>query len=103
MSITSLKLFETLLLKPDEHVVHNLVLRNMLGRGYLRDGSSATSPLNTPERKAGRTRGNSGSAGSKDTAEGEKTEEGEGKEDSTQNTEDTSQGKCGVSLGIYTR
>lgn len=40
MSITSLKLFETLLLKPDEHVIHNLVLRNLLGRAYYLDGDN---------------------------------------------------------------
>ena len=33
--MVSLKLFEILLLKPSEHVLHNLVLRNLLGRGYL--------------------------------------------------------------------
>ena len=35
MSITTLKLFETMLTKPNEHIMNNLVLRNLLGRGYV--------------------------------------------------------------------
>lgn len=34
LSITTLKLFETIIQKPNEHIMHNLVLRNLLGRGY---------------------------------------------------------------------
>ena len=37
MSLTALKLFETLLLKPAPHIIHNLVLRNLLGRDYTSD------------------------------------------------------------------
>ncbi|KAJ8317420.1 hypothetical protein KUTeg_005324 [Tegillarca granosa] len=32
--LVTLKLFDTLLLKEDEYILHNLVLRNLLGRGY---------------------------------------------------------------------
>ncbi len=35
MSITTWKLFETLILKQDGFILHNLVLRNLLGRSYL--------------------------------------------------------------------
>ena len=35
MSITTLKLFETLLTKPNEQIINNLVLRNLLGRSYV--------------------------------------------------------------------
>lgn len=31
----TLKLFDTLLQKDDDHIIHNLVLRNLLGRTYI--------------------------------------------------------------------
>lgn len=34
LSITTLKLFETLLLKENDFITHNLILRNLLGRTY---------------------------------------------------------------------
>ncbi|XP_023931796.1 protein FAM160B1-like [Lingula anatina] len=43
MSLANLKLFETLLVKPNEHTFHNLVLRNLIGRDYCseEDGEEA--------------------------------------------------------------
>uniref|UniRef100_A0A8C3KEX5 Family with sequence similarity 160 member B2 n=1 Tax=Calidris pygmaea TaxID=425635 RepID=A0A8C3KEX5_9CHAR len=38
ISLASLRLFEELLRKPHEHVVHSLVLRNLETRGYLQRG-----------------------------------------------------------------
>ncbi|XP_064328628.1 FHF complex subunit HOOK-interacting protein 2B isoform X3 [Phalacrocorax carbo] len=38
ISLASLRLFEELLRKPHEHVVHNLALRNLEARGYLQRG-----------------------------------------------------------------
>ncbi|KAM9368544.1 FHF complex subunit HOOK-interacting protein 2B isoform 2-T2 [Phaethornis superciliosus] len=38
ISLASLRLFEELLQKPQEHVAHSLVLRNLEGRGYLHPG-----------------------------------------------------------------
>lgn len=35
LCIATLKLFDTLLQKEDSHIIHNLVLRNLLGRGYI--------------------------------------------------------------------
>lgn len=36
LSLVTLKLFDTLLQKDDEHIMHNLVLRNLLGRNYYK-------------------------------------------------------------------
>ncbi|XP_061171517.1 FHF complex subunit HOOK interacting protein 2A-like isoform X2 [Saccostrea echinata] len=36
LSLITLKLFDTLLQKDDEHIIHNLVLRNLLGRNYYK-------------------------------------------------------------------
>ena len=35
LSLVTLKLFDTLLQKDDDHIIHNLVLRNLLGRTYI--------------------------------------------------------------------
>ncbi|CAH1783099.1 unnamed protein product [Owenia fusiformis] len=40
LTLVTLKLFETLLLKPDEHIFHNLILRNLLTRNYCIDSKS---------------------------------------------------------------
>ena len=37
MSIVTLKLFESLIMKPHSHIAHSLVLRNLLGRDYYED------------------------------------------------------------------
>ncbi|KAL3865122.1 hypothetical protein ACJMK2_006751 [Sinanodonta woodiana] len=37
--LVTLKLFETLVLKGDEHSIHNLVLRNLIGRNYYNNNS----------------------------------------------------------------
>ncbi|XP_056005597.1 FHF complex subunit HOOK interacting protein 2A-like isoform X2 [Ostrea edulis] len=39
LCLITLKLFDTLLQKNDEHIIHNLVLRNLLGRTYYRPSS----------------------------------------------------------------
>ena len=53
MCITTLKLFDTLLLKCDNEILHNLVLRNLQSRSYMlpdeNDASCPNSPPNTPE------------------------------------------------------
>ncbi|NWT76995.1 F16B2 protein, partial [Prunella himalayana] len=49
ISLASLRLFEELLRKPHEHVVHNLVLRNLEGRAYLQRGHHGTEERGPPE------------------------------------------------------
>ncbi|XP_062584155.1 FHF complex subunit HOOK interacting protein 2A-like, partial [Saccostrea cucullata] len=40
LTLITLKLFDTLLQKDDEHIIHNLVLRNLLGRNYYKTDSN---------------------------------------------------------------
>ena len=42
MCITTLKLFDTLLYKCNEHILHNLVMRNVLGRSYAIEATQHT-------------------------------------------------------------
>ncbi|NXR79536.1 F16B2 protein, partial [Pycnonotus jocosus] len=49
ISLASLKLFEELLRKPQELVVHNLVLRNLEARAYLQRGPHGAEERGPPE------------------------------------------------------
>ncbi len=88
MSLTSLKLLETLLLKPDEHILHNLVLRNLLGRSYLGEigQDSLTNHQGEPadDLQVANSRTDSGLSSelpSKSEDESEKSEEAAGSKD----------------------
>ncbi|NXU54970.1 F16B2 protein, partial [Turnix velox] len=49
ISLTSLRLFEELLRKPHQHVLYNLVLRNLKSRAYLQRGSTIPEDRGPPE------------------------------------------------------
>ncbi|NXS94377.1 F16B2 protein, partial [Jacana jacana] len=49
ISLASLRLFEELLRKPQKHVVHSLVLRNLESRGYLQPGPPVPDERGPPE------------------------------------------------------
>ncbi|KAL8615694.1 hypothetical protein ACOMHN_007447 [Nucella lapillus] len=46
--LVTLRLWDTLLQKEEEHVFHNLVLRNLLGRNYLQLQSDSTTSVSNP-------------------------------------------------------
>lgn len=51
LSLVTLKLFDTLLQKDDEHIMHNLVLRNLLGRNYYKVTLVVSEEVNSAQDK----------------------------------------------------
>lgn len=51
LSLVTLKLFDTLLQKDDEHIMHNLVLRNLLGRNYYKVTPVVSEEVNSAQDK----------------------------------------------------
>ncbi|XP_076464332.1 FHF complex subunit HOOK interacting protein 2A-like [Babylonia areolata] len=64
--LVTLRLFDTLLQKEDEHVLHSLVLRNLLGRDYFQsreDSKSGSNPACTAEGTVGNSESEQGGEG----------------------------------------